>query len=369
MRLFKFFVCALILVLVNNLTVSALETSARASVLINAETGNVIYSNNMNERLPMASTTKIMTALLLAEQGTPERVVTASKNAVYVEGSSMGLKVGDTVSFGDLLYGILLPSGNDAANLAAISIAGSTQKFAELMNNKARELGLHNTNFVTPSGLDANGHYTTAYDLAIITAHALQNEAFATAAATYSKRVKISDREVTLINHNKLLKKYDGAIGVKTGYTSLSGRCLVSAAHKNGATVIAVTLNDRNDWNDHSNLLDYGLSAVKKTAIKAEIPNTISLLSTDMAQLNISTEPLEIGLTDSEHISSNIFIRQNIFAPVCEGESVGYVNFCVGERVVKRQEILASESVNLPNISENIFKKFIINFVNLFRSI
>lgn len=369
MRLFRFSICVFVLILVYNLSASALETSAKAAVVINADTLSVIYSHNMNECLPMASTTKIMTALLLAEQGTPERVVTATKNAVYVEGSSMGLKVGDTVTFADLLYGILLPSGNDAANLAAISIAGTTEKFAELMNNKAREFGLHNTNFVTPSGLDASGHYTTAYDLAVITAHALQNEEFANVSATYTKRVKLGDREVTLTNHNKLLKNYDGAIGVKTGYTSLAGRCLVSAARKDGATVVAVTLNDRNDWNDHTALLDYGLASVKKTTETADIPASVTLLSGDNKVANISAEPLEIGLTDGEHISTSTVIRQNIFAPVAKGEVVGFVDFSVGERVVMRREIVASETVDLPNNSVSILEKIIINFVNLFRSI
>ena len=368
-KLFKFSICFSILILIFNLSASALDTSAKAAVVINADTLSVIYSHNIDERLPMASTTKIMTALLLAEQKTPERIVTATKNAVYVEGSSMGLKVGDTVSFNDLLYGILLPSGNDAANLAAISIAGTTQKFAELMNNKAREFGLHNTNFVTPSGLDAAGHYTSAYDLAVITAHALKNDAFSTVAATYSKRVKIGDREVTLTNHNKLLKNYDGCIGVKTGYTSLAGRCLVSAARRNGVTVIAVTLNDRNDWNDHISLLDYGLSKVKKKVVEPQIPHFSTLLSAEDLEVELFIEPLEIGLTDNENIEYTAVLRQNIFAPIEKGEVVGFVEYSVGEGVVRSEEIVAAESLDVASESVGVLEKIIINFVNVFRSI
>ena len=237
------------------------------------------------------------------------------------------------------------------------------------MNNKAREFGLHNTNFVTPSGLDAAGHYTSAYDLAVITAHALKNDAFSTVAATYSKRVNIGEREVVLTNHNKLLKIYDGAIGVKTGYTSLAGRCLVSAARRNGVTVIAVTLNDRNDWNDHISLLDYGLSKVKKKVVEPQIPHFSTLLSAEDLEVELFIEPLEIGLTDNENIEYTAVLRQNIFAPIEKGEVVGFVEYSVGEGVVRSEEIVAAESLDVASESVGVLEKIIINFVNVFRSI
>ena len=207
-------------------------TSAKAAVLINGDTGEIIYSYNENEKLPMASTTKIMTALILCETADLSEEITVTADMLKVEGSSMGLLAGDRVTYHDLLYGMMLASGNDAANVTAISIAGSVEKFAKMMNRRAEELGLKNTHFVTPSGLDADGHYTTAYDLALLAAFALKNEDFAKAASSKSAVLNYGNPPYrrTLTNHNKLLSSFEGAVGVKTGFTKKSGRCLVSAA-------------------------------------------------------------------------------------------------------------------------------------------
>lgn len=257
----------LCLLINSGLSVAALETSAKAAVVINGDTGEMIYAVNAGERLPMASTTKIMTALLLCEQGKPEKTVTVSADMLQVEGSSMGLLAGDTVTYRDLLYGMLLASGNDAANVTAYVLDGSIEQFASRMNRKAAELGLTDTRFVTPSGLDAEGHYTTAADLAKLARIALQNDAFARAAASAEAVCYYGNPPYkrTLKNHNKLLNLSDGVVGVKTGFTKKSGRCLVSAMKKDGKFVIAVTLNDPNDWADHEALLSYGIDAVTTT--------------------------------------------------------------------------------------------------------
>ncbi|MBR5473509.1 MAG: D-alanyl-D-alanine carboxypeptidase, partial [Clostridia bacterium] len=201
-----------IVAFLNTLTVSAYNISARAAVVINGDTGEILYSQNCDQRLPMASTTKIMTALLLCELGVDlTKEIVTTREMVTVEGSSMGLQVGDTVSYHDLLYGMMLASGNDAANTTAIALGGSVSKFVDIMNERAKTMGLKDTHFVTPSGLDAEEHYTTAYELALIAKEALSNENFAQAASSQSARLCYGNPPYyrTLTNHNKLLKMYD----------------------------------------------------------------------------------------------------------------------------------------------------------------
>lgn len=224
---------------------NAPSVSAVSAVLINADSGFVVFEKNAYERRAMASTTKIMTALLTAEAGALDVRFTADSYAINVEGTSMGLREGDIVTRRALLYGMLLPSGNDAANAAAVSVGGSMSAFVELMNKKAKALGLKNTSFANPSGLDANGHYTTAYDLAILTSAALRNKVFSDICRRSDVRTEFGNPPYmrTLANSNKMLWRYDGCIGVKTGFTDNARRCLVSAAERNGVKLIAVTLN------------------------------------------------------------------------------------------------------------------------------
>ena len=245
----KKIVALVIICTIISLPVSAVSSSAKAAAVINGDTGEALYAQNADMRLPMASTTKIMTSLLLCEHGNLRNEITVTADMLRVEGSSMGLLPGDTVTLHDLLYGMLLASGNDAANVTAIAISGSVTAFAELMNKRAAELGLKNTHFVTPSGLDAEEHYTTARELALLAAFALKNEEFAKAAASKTATLCYGNPPYkrTISNHNKLLKLYDGAIGVKTGFTKKSGRCLVSAARRDGKLAVAVTLCDPDD--------------------------------------------------------------------------------------------------------------------------
>ena len=326
----KIIVFLLIAVLfANQCCVCAVENSASAAIVINAKTREVIYSKNADEKRAMASTTKIMTALLLAECDTPEKTVAVTSEMVAVEGSSMGLRAGDIVTYNDLLYGILLPSGNDAANAAAISIGGSVQKFAELMNEKAKELGLKNTHFVTPSGLDADDHYTTAYDLAILTSYALENDSFRKAAATKSITLDFGGCKHYLSNHNKLLKTYDGAIGVKTGYTSKAGRCLVSAAQRDSTEIIVVTLNDKNDWQDHAQLLDYGFENSTEISAVPTVPETIDCIGSEKEKINLVTAAIGIGISGDEKLEYKTYLPKFIYAPVKSGDIVGYSKvFC-----------------------------------------
>jgi D-alanyl-D-alanine carboxypeptidase len=234
--------------------------SAKAAVLMEAVSGEVVFGQNPDLRLPMASTTKIMTALVALEEMPPETVITVPAETVGVEGSSIYLTAGETLTLEELLYALLLESANDAAETIAVAVAGSVADFASLMNRKAAALGLENTCFQNPHGLDADGHYTTARELALLTRAALQDPVFREICGTRRKTIPLHGTEGVrlLLNHNKLLGSYEGCIGVKTGYTRKTGRCLVSAAEREGVTLIAVTLNAPDEWRDHAAMLDYG---------------------------------------------------------------------------------------------------------------
>ena len=239
--------------------------SAQACVLIDAKSGAVLYEKNSSARLPMASTTKIMTALVVLEHMSCEQEVIVSKESTLIEGSSIYLKENEKITVENLLYGLLLESGNDAAYTLALACSGSVENFTLLMNEYAKQMGLKDTNFSNPHGLSDENHFTTAYELAFITSTAMKNEKFRKIVSTKKYVCSSQDGSYNryFFNHNKLLKSYNGAIGVKTGYTKAAGRCLVSAAQRNDEMFIVVTLNDPNDWRDHENLLEYGFENFK----------------------------------------------------------------------------------------------------------
>ncbi len=234
--------------------------SAKAAVLIDAKSGAVLFEKNAHSPLPMASTTKIMTALAVIENSNPDDVITVSNNASGVEGSSIYLTAGEKITVRDLLYGLLLESGNDAATALAEGVFGSVEKCCEYMNMRTHEMGLVSTNFTNPHGLDSDNHYTTAYELAVITQNAMDNDIFREIVST--KNYTSSGENMRYFsNHNRLLNSYAPAIGVKTGYTLRSGRCLVSASKMSNEEYIAVTLCDPLDWQDHKEMHDFGFES------------------------------------------------------------------------------------------------------------
>ena len=230
----------------------ALEVSATAAVLMDADMGQVLYEKNGDRQMLIASTTKIMTALVVLEHAAPDDVITVTPDHM-AEGSSMYLRAGETVRVEELLYGLLLSSGNDAA-LALTECAGGLTPFVALMNEKAAALGMAHTSFANPNGLDADGHYSTARDMAVLAAAAVENPTFRRICS--SRSVTIGQR--TMENHNRLLRQVEGCVGLKTGYTQAAGRTLVSCAERDGCRLVAVTLQDGNDWADHAALYDYG---------------------------------------------------------------------------------------------------------------
>lgn len=253
-QMFCCLIVALALFSVSYALEDAPENTANAAILLNMDSGDVLYEKNADERMLIASTTKIMTALVALENCDLTEEVTVTREQCLVEGSSVYLKPGESYTVESLLYGLMLSSGNDAAMALACHVGGSVDGFAEMMNETAARLGLKNSHFVNPHGLDAEEHYSSAHDLAVIAAEAMRNEQFAQIVSTKSYTVG----ETVCVNHNKLLWQYEGCKGLKTGYTMAAGRSLVSCAERDGMHLICVTLSDPNDWADHTALLDWG---------------------------------------------------------------------------------------------------------------
>lgn len=239
-----------------------ISTNASATALIDVTSGRLLYSEDGDIPMRIASLTKIMTAIVAIEYGDLASKVKVSKRAAGKEGSSIYLRIGEEMTLSNMLYGLMLRSGNDAATAIAEHVGGSEAGFVYLMNEKAKELGLENTQFRNPSGLDHDEHYSSANDLAILTAYALRNKVFAEIVKTEEKQAPnpYEKWNYKWRNKNKMLRTYEGADGVKTGYTKKAFRCLVSSATRNGQQLVAVTLNDGNDWDDHQKLLDYGFN-------------------------------------------------------------------------------------------------------------
>lgn len=350
----------------------ALSTSAKGAILINGDTGEVIYQHNADVKLPMASTTKIMTALLLCENGDFNREITVTAEMLRVEGSSMGLLAGDRVTFHDLLYGLMLASGNDAANVVAFVLGGTVNGFVNMMNRKGRELGLENTNFVTPSGLDGEEHYTTARDLAKLARYAMQNEEFSKAAASKSAVLNYGNPPYrrSLTNHNKLLQSFEGAVGVKTGFTKKSGRCLVSAAKRDGKYVIAVTLNDPDDWLDHNNMLSYGLEEIKQTEI---LPKTaeyeIHVIGGEASAVSVKVEPYIVYSLETEGFTCEINLPRFVYAPVKTGDKLGSVVYRKNDTVIEKVALSAEKGVDSVKYRNKATEKIFENIKYIFKSL
>lgn len=326
------------------------NVSAAAYIVMDMASRSVILEGNSRTRLPMASTTKIMSALLCLESGDLDSEFTVDPEAIKVEGSSMGLMEGDIVSKRDLCYGMLLPSGNDAAGAAAVRIAGSYQAFADMMNERAAAIGMEDTHFVTPSGLHDDAHYSTAYDMALLTAEALRNKDFREICSQDAAKLTFGDPpyERWLYNTNKLLSMYEGVIGVKTGFTDEAGRCLVSACERDGVTLICITLNDRNDWNDHIALYEEAFASAEVQYV--HIPDTLKLPvagGTEETVAVCAEETLKWCRKPGADtkITWVTETAPMLYAPVKKGDTAGYlVHYCSGFEVM-RQELYAGSDV------------------------
>ncbi|MCL1789105.1 MAG: D-alanyl-D-alanine carboxypeptidase [Oscillospiraceae bacterium] len=241
------------------------SVSAASAIVIDADTGKVFFSKNSDEIRAVASLTKVMTTILTLEAGDLDKQFMVDNQAIHVEGTSMGLRENDIVTRRALCYGMMLPSGNDAANASAVSVSGSLPEFVKLMNQKAKQIGMKNSTYANPHGLDQAGHLSTARDMAVLTAYAMKNSDFREMCKSKTARLEFGNPPYkrSVSNNNKMLFSYEGCIGVKTGFTDNARRCLISAAERNGRTLISVTLNAPDDWNDHIKMLNHGFNTLK----------------------------------------------------------------------------------------------------------
>lgn len=324
------------------LPVSAI--SAQKAILLDGTTNRVLYEKDADSRSLIASTTKIMTALIICEQCNVLDRVRIPKEAVGIEGSSIYLQEGEILTVQELLYGLMLHSGNDAAVALAIYCGGTVEGFAELMNDKVRSLGLRETHFENPNGLDSPEHYSTAEDLAVLTAYAMKNPIFAKTVS--AKTVSAGGR--SLRNHNKLLWRLEGADGVKTGYTKAAGRILVSSVVREGRRLIAVTINDGNDWEDHITLHNDGFSCYTPQLIvsKGQCLGSIEVIGGTEQQVDVIAAE-DFCLSIAEHEQPYLLLGEPGFAyaPIIEGQNAGVAYIFIGEQAVGKVSLIYEKTV------------------------
>ncbi len=370
-RILSFCFCLVFLFSVFGITdANAFGTSAEAHILLDADTGIILTGNNMNKKLKMASTTKIMTTLIALEYAAKSNRVVTFTEKMAAEGSSMYLEAGDRLRLTDLAAGMMMASGNDAANAVALSIAGSMEDFALMMNKRAKELGMNNTNFVTPSGLDDPEHYSTAYDMALLMAEAMNNQSFLSITSSGKITVEFDypeDKVRTYTNHNRLLKLYKHCTGGKTGFTKAAGRCLVTSAEYNGVRLIAVTLNAPDDWNDHKALYEYGFSLYTDVSF-VESANEFSVAVAGGAEGVVTATvdqsvTLRVPADRTKDIKREVFLPEFVFAPVSKGSTLGEITYTLDGKLISKAFIKADCDVS-EKPQPNFFRRLITRLFN-----
>ena len=324
--------------------VKAEAVSARRAYVLDAVSGRELFSRSADERSLIASTTKIMTALIVCEQCNVLDRMRIPKEAVGIEGSSMYLKEGEVLTLQELLYGLMLSSGNDAAVALAIYCGGTVEGFAELMNDKARNLRLTGTHFENPNGLDSPGHYSTARDLAVLAAYAMKNPIFYKTVS--AKNVKVGQRCLT--NHNKLLWRLEGADGVKTGFTKAAGRILVSSATRQGRRIIGVTIDAPDDWNDHCQLLNEGFSRYQNRQIvqAGQCVGTLEVLGGDSGRIQVlAAEDFSYALAEEECVMLALTGPGFVYAPAVEGADAGFAYVLINGNAIGKVPVVYGTTV------------------------
>lgn len=342
--------------------------SASSAVVMLADTKELLFEKDSHRKMSMASTTKIMTALLACESGRLSEAVTATDEMIHIEGTSMGLRAGDTLSLYNVVKGMMLLSGNDAANAVAIFLSGSAKSFAVQMNKKAREIGMNDTHFVTASGLDDDEHYSTAYDMALLASYAMKNPIFRDLVCEYKGKVEYIKPDVTYTynNHNKFLKMYDDACGIKTGFTKKSGRCLVTAVDKDGCLVVAVTLKAPDDWNDHIFLYNNCLDGIRKDSIPDRFNCVLNVVGGEKNSVRASLKEDISVFSESGKVKTELLTEKINYAPINKGDTLGKVRIYVNGEKYGDYFITADE--NIDKIIVISFKDRLINKINeLFR--
>lgn len=339
--------------------INHISVSAECAVVINADTLEVIFEKNAHERKSMASTTKIMTSLIAIESGRLNERVTV-KDGIHSEGSSIGLKVSNVLTLESLVYGMMLESGNDAAEVTAEFFSETEADFTVLMNDKAKEIGMTETNFETASGLDGDNHYSTAYDMALLGAYAVENPVFRRFCSDRTKTVELikPSCKMTFYNHNKLLDNCEGVFGIKTGFTKKSGRCLVSACERNGVTLVVVTLNAPDDWNDHKKLYDACYDALSYENINCDHCSSVGVYGSDKTEISVKaeTDSVSIAYLQNGNTETRLLMPKIIYAPVKKGDIIGELQILYDSKIIRSVPITATE--NAERIIGKSEKKF-----------
>lgn len=354
----------IVLLIFSLIPVSVHANSAESAIVMEVQTGRILYAKNINTKRPMASTTKIMTALVAMENRDLESIVRVPDEAVGVEGSSIYLRNDENIKLKDLLYGLMLRSGNDSAVAIAHHVSGSVEEFSNLMNKKAKELGAKNSNFKNPHGLHHKDHYTTAYDLALITRAALSDENFKK--IVRSKRwIAERDGYNTFFNKNKTLSQFKGGDGVKTGFTKAAGRCLVTSATRNGMQVLCVVLNDPNWFNSCYSMM--GNAFNKYTPYKALDKNfDIKSFSIDKGQKDKSylrvKEDVILPVKEEEKSKVRTIIesKEKYVAPIQRNQKLGKAKVYIGDKLVATADLYSREDIDKKRFMDrirNLFKK------------
>ena len=343
------------------------DLSATSYVLLDSRTGEIVFSKNENQRMPMASVTKVMTALVVLENSKLDETVTVTSDSCGIEGSSIYLYEGEKLSVEDLLYALMLESANDAAVCLALHVGGSLEEFSDMMNGRASELGLKNTSFNNPHGLEDPEHYSTARDIALIWQEAMKNSTFRQIVATKTHRIDLPDEEGYrfLSNHNKLLKSYEYCIGGKTGFTKTAGRCLVTGAKRDDLELVMVTLNAPNDWQDHENLLNYAMNLYSKVDVATAGSLTVDLPvvggnTKKVALTNI--EPMTLSVRDVTKLSSRVEAPRFLYAPITSTEKpVAKVVYSYDGKDIVELDLYPKNTVK--TVKKDSFMKRIINSI------
>jgi len=318
--------------------------SAQKAYVLDAVSGRVLYEKNADSKSLIASTTKIMTAIVVCERCNVLDRMRIPREAVGIEGSSMYLKEGEVLAIQELLYGLMLSSGNDAAVALAIYCGGTVEGFVQLMNDKARVLGLKNTHFENPNGLDGPQHYSTARDLAVLADYAMQNPVFRKTVST--KTISVGERH--LRNHNKLLWFVQGADGVKTGYTKAAGRILVSSAERDGRRIIAVTLNAPSDWQDHQKLLEEGFARyhMQRVVTAGDRIGTLDVVGGENKTVSVhAAQHYVYPLAQEEQARFVIPGYGFVYAPVVEGADAGFAYLLIGDKAVGKVPLVYGKTI------------------------
>lgn len=364
-----------------------LNINSRSYIVLDRKTNEVLFGKNQFEKRKMASTTKIMTALITLERVNLQDNVTVSKKAARTGGSRLGLKANDIITVNDLLYGLMLCSGNDAAVCLAEYVGGSIEEFAELMNQKAKELNLTNTHFVTPHGLDSEEHYTTSYELAILSNYALNNTKFKEIVGTKNHTININGYPKALSNTNELLGNLSGVYGIKTGFTNGANRCLVTACKRNDMDIICVVLGaDTKKFRtqDSIKLIEYTFENYQYIDVKLLVESKfqkwkqenlekISINKSIPFKLDITYSPIPytsfpIFKEDIPSLKINIDCKYDLNAPIMKDSSIGTLKLSVKNKDVATCDLLVSNSIERKNISYYL-GYFYKNYISLLSSI